>query len=203
MLSLQTGAVSPARCDANFCPYCAPFKARMIGGAIALSMPQRMVRFSLVPDDFKRTQAQMRSVVRWMRRNFDEVQMAYHVEPNPKGTGNHLHAWEHGPNKIPQRALQEACHRSGFGIPDIRRFKVRGSVTYGLKGVSYGMKHDDLETFLSLNGGRLVHATHGFWRDSLTGERLTLEEAKTRFKLDNTGDDQGPWVLRHESEVRQ
>jgi len=49
MLSLSTGVVMPARCDANFCPYCAPIKAGQIARAMALAEPERMLRLSLIP----------------------------------------------------------------------------------------------------------------------------------------------------------
>lgn len=187
----------PARCGANFCPYCAPINAGLIAKAMALAAPQRMLRVSLVPSDFRRTRPMMHALTKWMRRNYGTVELAYSVEPNPKGTGNHLHAWQHGPNKIPQAALQEACHRSGFGFPDIRKWTDRGGKTgYGLKGIGYGMKADDLEVFLELNGNRLVHATRNFYRDGAHGERLTLAEAKEKVRPES--DDCGPWVLRAE-----
>lgn len=191
-----------ARCGANFCPYCAPVNASQIARAMALAEPQRMIRLSLVPSHFPDTQRAVKSLVRWGRRNYGEIQLAYHVEPNPKGTGNHIHAWQHGPEKIPQGELQEACERDGLGIPDIRRWENRGGgAGYGLKGIGYGMKHEDLETFLSLNGGRLVHHTRGFFRDRADGEGLTLGEAKRRTMP--PGEEPGPWVLKHESQLRQ
>ena len=198
----ETGAVHPARCGANYCPWCAPVNASQIASAMALAEPQRMFRFSLVPDNFKRTQRGIQSMAQWMRRNYGRSEFAFHVEPNPRGTGNHLHGWQHGPAKIPQAALQEACERCGFGIPDIRRWHNRGGgAGYGLKGIGYGMKHDDLERFLSLNGRRLVHHTRGFFREGAGGPSLTLGEAKRRATP--PGDDPGPWVLRHESQLRR
>lgn len=197
MLSLSTGVVMPARCDANFCPYCAPIKASQIARAMALAEPERMIRLSLIPDRFPDSQRAVKSLVKWLRRNFGRVELCYSIEPNPKGTGNHAHAWQHGPRKIPQAALQEACHRVGLGFPDIRRWRNRGGATgYGLKGIGYGMKSDDLETFLDLNGGRLVHATRDFFRDGRQGERLTMGEAKRLAAPES--EDPGPWVLRAE-----
>lgn len=199
----ETGELARSRCGANFCPWCAPINAAQTARAMALAEPQRMLRFSLVPTEFQRTRLQMRSVAKWLRRNYGTVELAYHVEPNPSGDGrNHLHAWEHGPAKIPQAALQEACERNGFGIPDIRRWRARGGgAGYGLKGISYGMKHEDHETFLRLNGGRLVHHSRAFFRDTANGERLTLGEAKRRAMPQR--DEPGAWVLKHESQLNR
>lgn len=200
MLSLSTGQTVPARCDANSCPYCAPIKASLIARALALAEPQRAVRFSKVPNDWKRAQRAIKRTTELLRAEGFQWRWAYHIEPNPRQVderSNHLHGWQHG-DYVPQRALQEICRRSGLGIPYIERVKQQtgrgGSVGYGLKGLRYGMKHDDLDTFLDLNGGRLVHASYGFWRDGSDGERLTLESAKDRARRD--GEDDGPWVLR-------
>lgn len=200
--SESTDVCFRARCGANFCPWCAPINAAQTARAMALAAPQRMIRLSLVPHQFRRTQLVVASLQKWARRNYGTFEMAFHVEPNPKGTGNHIHAWQHGPSKIPQDKLQEACERVGLGYPDIRRWRDRGGKTgYGLKGIGYGMKHEDLEMFLSLNGGRLVHHSRGFFRDGANGERLTLGEAKRRAMPEP--EEPGPWVLKHESQLRR
>lgn len=152
-----------------------------------------MVRFSKLPENHQDRRHAIKMVLRSIRRAGYEWEWAHHVERNPAGTGYHLHGFQHG-DYVPQAELQDACERAGLGYPDIRKFTLRGeTAAYGVKSVKYGMKSDDLEDFLHLNGGRMVHATRAFWRQG--SERLTMHEAIERCRT--PGEDQGPWVLAH------
>lgn len=91
------------------------------------------------------------------------------VEPNPRGTGHHVHAWQRG-DFLPQRELSNIARREGAGhVVDIRRWDQGGreEAGYGLKGVTYGTKlasgEDSAEAFLAANGGRLTHQSRGWW----------------------------------------
>jgi hypothetical protein len=114
------------------------------------------------------------------RDGFRNNEWAYHAEINPKLTGYHVHAWQHGP-KLPQRWLQTVCERADAGIPYINRVRHSGAQHYGVKAVTYGLKGTVSEhgrhEFVKINGGRLVHATRGFWRDE-EGKPCTQLEAR-------------------------
>jgi hypothetical protein len=111
----------------------------------------------------------------------------YHVEPNPKETGYHVHAWQHG-SKIPKEALQEAAHRAGAGWTRIEAIRQAANVgAYGLKGLSYGLKGltDGAARYLELNGGRLTHQSRGYFRG------LPVRDAESAAM----GSGEGQWVL--------
>lgn len=209
MVSESTGQIAPASCDANFCEVCAPRKAWKIGRAISLAEPQRAVRLSALPMDqgWQSVRYSVGELTRLIRRDGFEWNLAYHVEWNPSGNGmTHAHGWQYG-DFVPQARLQELCEKVGQGFPYIERIKQRvgrgQNVSYGLKGVTYGLKgayeRETLDGFLEVNGGRLVHSTRGFWRDGRRGETLTLEEAKKRASPES--EDPGPWVLMSEALV--
>lgn len=155
------------------------------------------MRLSKLSGHWPTDRRMMNRLTEYVRKTDRDWEVAWHLERNPKGTGFHGHAWQHG-DFIEQAELQELCHKAGMGFPYIERMKQQtgrgSSVRYGLKGVSYGMKLDDLSDYLDTNGSRLVHATRNFWRDGDTGERLTLETAREQVRT--KGDDEGPWVLR-------
>lgn len=209
LVSESTGQIVAASCDANFCEVCAPRKAWKIGRAISLSTPERAVRLSALPVEAG-WQGVRRSVSRlteYVRKDGYEWHIAYHVEWNPSGNGMaHAHGWQYG-DYVPQARLQELCEKAGQGIPYIQRMRQRvgrgQNVSYGLKGVTYGLKgayeRESLDGFLEANGGRLVHSTRGFWRDGRGGETLTLEEAKKRASPES--EDPGPWSLMSEALV--
>jgi hypothetical protein len=201
MVSQSTGQTFPARCGAHFCGYCGPINARLVGLAIGLASPERAIRFSLVGESWQVRRHRMKMLTRSLRRDGFTVEVGWHVEPNPKGTGHHAHAWQHG-DYIPQDHLQERCQSVGMGIPYIEKMKQDvgegKSVGYGLKGVTYGLKSmqesgESMAVYLEANGHRLVHATRNFWRDG--AERITLGEARKRVVKAAASEDEGPWVL--------
>jgi hypothetical protein len=165
-----------------------------------------MVRFSLVGNDWPTTRNRIKQVSHLVRREGYEWHLAYHVEPNPRGTGRHAHGYQRG-SFVPQALLQDVCRTAGMGFPDIRRWEPPKQdpdkpVGYGLKlaGIDYGLKmadtEENLRTYLDCNGGRLVHTTRGYWRDK-DGKALPgVREAMTAFAR-SKGDDEriGTWEL--------
>jgi hypothetical protein len=191
--SVSSGRIVPMSCKSNACAFCGPRKAGSIARAIALAEPERAIRLSLVPSEWAPARRAVNRLLEYVREAGYSIEMAWHLEPNPKGTGAHAHCWQHG-DFIPQRQLQELSHRAGLGIPYIERVRSQtgrgAAVGYGLKGMGYGMKAADQAAYLDLNGGRLVHATRGFWRDGKGGSTLTLGAARRVVR--NEGDP-GPW----------
>jgi len=115
------------------------------------------------------------------------------VEPNPSGDGgHHVHglAWGAFPSV---EAVRAAAVREGFGRwVGLRRIRDQDAAAmYGVKlaalsAAAYSLKGvgQDLETFLQANGGRMVHASRRFWRDSggasLPGVRVARRVAAQR-----------------------
>lgn len=209
MVNRELQLVRPARCKANSCAYCCPLNAILVGGAIALARPQRAIRFSLVGDEWQLVRQRMFRLRNEIKAAGFGCHWAWHCEPNPKGTGHHVHAWQRG-DFIPQARLQELCERRGMGFPYIERLKASiedgDSVKYGMKmatGLGYGMKlseaRETAATYLRANGGRLVHASRGFWQ--VEGEQVGQREAMSawaRLHGQNLG---GSWEMVREEHV--
>ncbi len=135
----------------------------------------------------------------------------WHVEPNPKGTGHHVHLWQYG-DFLPQRMLSAAAASVGMGkVAYISRVKAKEgeAMGYGMKlaGMAYGLKMAEaaatLDTYLEANGGRMVHATRGFWRaedgTAYAGQREAMSAWASRNR--SASDDQGEWVLIREEHL--
>lgn len=196
--NVDTGEVMPARCKSNKCGYCLRLNGLRRSAAIAYSRPERAVLLTQVGEDWQSIRRGMNRLLEYLRREGLEVgDWCWHVEPNPQGTGHHVHAWQHGPSKIPQRVLSECADRAGLGsVAFINRVRSEmGAGQYGLKGIiaaGYGLKGIDEEAsvYLSENGGRLSHATRGFFRDSSDApipvrhaERLAFGEGTGTWRL--------------------
>jgi hypothetical protein len=171
----------PGRCRRNRCPYCGGINARQTVAAIALARPERVFTLTLAGREWQTIRGRVR---RWryeVRRRVPRWQDCMHVEPNPSGSGeHHVHGLQWG-QFPPVEVLRSAAERYGFGswLHVSRLRDVDGASAYGLKlaqlsASAYSMKlavGGELETYLEANGGRLVHASRGFWRDG-SGERL-------------------------------
>ena len=193
MREVGTGEVRPARCDANFCGWCGPVRARQVAGAIPLGKPERLITLTQVGEDHDRRRAR----VKWLRylveRECGRIEWCWHCEPNPGETGHHVHAWQRG-DFLDQKALSRLADRCGMGrVVDIRKWeRPEGTpgIDYGLKlaGVSYGLKLAEsvqmMGEYLGANGGRLVHQSRGFFPGGL--------RAAMRAAL---GGVEGTWVL--------
>lgn len=207
MRRVEDGHLAPARCRANICDECIVVNARAIALALALAQPTRAIRFSLVGDDWQTARARIARVRYDMVDAGYAVQWAWHREPNPAGTGHHVHAWQRG-DYVPQRALQRICERRGLGIPYIERLKQstsdRRGIGYGLKGIRYGLKGaestEQRATYLAVNGGRLVHASRGWWLDRAgapCGQREAMRAATRSVEPDGT------WTLVRVSDLER
>jgi hypothetical protein len=215
MLDYESGAWYPARCGRLTCPYCVKVQAFVRAAAIALAAPQRAIRLSLVadaddPDPWVTARRRINRTREWYKREtgHDLGEWLTQVERNPKATGYHAHAWQHGPSKVDKDALDVAAHRSGAGWTNVQRVKSNvGASFYGLKGVGgmgYGLKEaqGDPVEHLRLNGGRLTHQSRGFFR-SEDGSTLAVRAAE-RLALEKMsgGRARGRWGIVTESAAR-
>jgi hypothetical protein len=206
LVNLSTGEVAPASCKAAFCDFCGPREAYKVGLAIGLAEPERHGTITYVGEDWKTVQARMNRVRYDLAQRY-AVEWVWMVETNPKGTGHHVHFWQHG-DYVPQGRLQEVTERRGMGIPWIAQWQAKkpsgegvDPVSYGLKSVGYGMKavqgNAGLAEHLANNGGRLSHHSRGFYRHGKGGPRLTkgdaVRAAVRAVHPDSEGDQ---WVLR-------
>lgn len=199
--NLDTGEIRAARCRANFCPFCGPVNAGLVGGAITLAGVERMGTLTQVGDDWQTVRARVKRLAYDLRHDTGRaLDWAWHVEPNPRGTGHHVHFFQRG-DFLPQQELSRRADQRGMGrVADIRRWETKGRSGYGLKlaGIGYGLKLAEAEstmgTYLRANGGRLVHSTRGFWRDN-DGQAVGQREAMVSWAKRAGSDDDGQWQL--------
>ncbi len=200
MLNTETGQIRPASCAANTCWFCGPNNARRVGGAITLAGPQRWGMLTQVGEDWQTVRARMKRATYDLRGLGVDLSWCWHVEPNPAGTGHHVHYFQRG-GFVPQRLLSKVADRRGMGrVATVQRWHAtEAATTYGVKlaGVGYGLKlagrADTMDGYLAANGGRMVHASRGFWRDR-EGEQVGQREAM-RAWAQKPGEDDGQWVL--------
>lgn len=177
-VNIDTGEWFFDRCKRHSCEVCGPKAAFVTALAIGLVEPERFVRFSLVGEDWQTVRRRVRRVAFELRHEGFSWNCCWHVERNPRGTGHHVHAYQWG-DFVAQSKLQTVCSGNGMGYPDIRKWEQVGTrgTMYGMKhAVGYGMKgastREGLSEYLALNGGRLVHASRGFWREGRDGPRI-------------------------------
>lgn len=180
--------VRAARCGRNRCVHCGPVNALRVAGAIALARPERIGLLTLAGRDWQTVRRRaMRFAYRVRQRR--RWSWCYHVEPNPSADGEHHVHWVQWGDRVPVAELRSAAEREGFGSwVGIHRIKAAHAASfYGLKlaGEAYGLKlasePESLTRYLDANGGRMVHASRGFWRDlggvALPGVRAAVREA--------------------------
>lgn len=197
----ETGEVFPWRCGRNSCAYCVQGNARRRAKAIALANPSRALLLTQVGDEWQTIRQRLKrlrfEVTKRLEREFEWV---YHVEPNPAGTGHHVHAWQRG-DFIPQADLAEIADSVGMGrVVFINKIRsARTSANYGLKGLGYGLKGtaaaESRSAYLVANGRRLTHQSRGFFVDS-EGNRVGVRDAE---RLARGGGESGTWVLVKEA----
>jgi hypothetical protein len=211
MREVDTGEVFPARCGANSCVWCLPINARERGWAIAYAAPERAMLLTLVGDDWQTIRARMKRLRYDLVEELGRVEWVWHVEPNPAGTGHHVHAWQHG-DFLDQSKLSRMAARRGMGEV-VRISRVRAAVgsgasmAYGMKlaGLDYGMKEaialgDQARRYLDANGQRLHHQSRGYWRhpngEPIKGAKPAVAAARAARRRG----DAGHWVLEREPE---
>jgi hypothetical protein len=196
-LNLSTGAVVPARCRRNSCEFCIQGNARRRARAIAFSQPERAILLTQVGDDWQTVRARAnRFKYAVQQATGKPLEWVYSVEPNPAGTGHHLHAWQRG-TFLSQRMLSDLADAAGMGA-FVRINRVRstaGAGQYGLKGLGYGMKGveatESRVAYLLANGRRLTHQSRGFFLGA-DGRPAPVRAAESAA---SAGQDSGPWQL--------
>jgi hypothetical protein len=169
----RNGEPQYRNCRQNGCLFCGPRKAAVETGAISLAGPGDMITFTQPPEVWAGKCRAMRSFRQSMRRaaqvRGQELEWISMVEPYKKG-GSHLHVLVRG--LCDPVSVQKASSRAGLGYAEIEPPGAFRNFGYGLKiprklltlGTAEEARYR-LDQYLDLNGGRLHHATHGFWLD--------------------------------------
>ena len=192
VLHVATGQRFPAACNTYDCPRCGPMKAYGYGQLAAASRPERMLTLTGATSDWQENRERVKNLCHHLRLRGYAVKVFWAVEENPKLTGHHVHAVQHG-DYVPHSLLVKVWGAIVF-IERIRvevqasRYVIKGAAAsnYVTKGTT-----TDLEKHRFLNGGRAAHFSRGFMRLE-NGESQTataLRSALGRSSLD------GPWVM--------
>lgn len=200
MVSQSTGAVVPARCGRLGCWYCCRVNAKKRALAIAYARPEREVTLTLVGDSWIQIRDRMNNLRYRVRREVGDFEWVWHVERNPRETGQHVHGWQHG-NYVPQKFLSETARTLGMGsVVHVSKLRSVGAASrYGLKGLTYGLKgvlaEQEASEYLGINGARLTHQSRSFFRSGEGGKLPVREAERLAAAAANEKGDQGPWVL--------
>lgn len=169
VVNLTTRERFPGTCKVYRCPWCGPAKARAYGQMAAASRPERFVTLTLAGDSWQDCRAHMHDFIQRVRRHQYDWQAFWAVEPNPRGTGHHVHALQHG-DYIPQHELQDAwraiVHIEAINahvetVGRTARYVIKGTTAanYVTKGTT-----TDLADHVALNGGRTAHWSRRYMR---------------------------------------
>ena len=173
-----------APCERNSCPACAVRNARRIAGAIYVSQPTHVLPLTQVGDAYPVVRKRLTNFFTEVRRTYPSVMYTWQVEANPAGTGAHALSYLHLEDEsLSVLVLDRARARVGFGpVFEVERIPQAASVIY------FGYQMKDLlserrDSFLDLNGTPsrlfLVHASRGFYRDGMTGKKLSRSQAES------------------------
>lgn len=167
------------RCERSYCPACLPVRAVEIGRAIEMTRPEYFVTVTRAGEDWATVCQRMRKARERLRRKGIRVNWIYFVEPHSQLASLHVHAWVWGLTLNELLTLRSALRDLGMG-PRIQIDPAwRYSKHYPMKMVLNDSA--DAARFLQFNGGRLFHASQGFWRDSggrvLHGQRAAIRAA--------------------------
>ena len=203
----KTGEWMYARCSANTCGYCLPRNVSERAMAVAYAMPERWIRFSLVGEDHQTRRARMYRLLYGIKQAGYRTEWCWYVEPNPKGTGHHIHVHQHG-DYLPQRELVDLADGVGFGRNTwIRpwRADTRSQHAYAMKDAAgYGMKDaasrdERAAVYLEVNGGRLHHHSRGFFRHP-DGTHIGNVKAAVKAARGARRTSEADWVLVRDAE---
>lgn len=180
LVDLLTGEVVRSNdCGRLYCRVCHRLAVERRARAIKRAEPERFLRYGVYRPV---TPEEMREMInrlhRRLRKDGVVFEAAWHVEPNSRSDGAHVHLYQHG-SFVLRETLRESACRAGFADVWIESWEDRS-----VQGYAYGMKlalDDGTRDLLAYwNLGRLGGATRKFWRDGRGGPTLRLREAGRR-----------------------
>lgn len=195
LVNRRTGKSTPAWCDANRCGFCAPRRARATERALRLARPAHLVTITQAGATWKEVHTRLRAFLKTLDHAGVQWSWAYHVEADPHDPRLHVHAWQRG-DRVPADELTQWSRRAGMGLVDIRAVTHHGNLGYGMKAVTSlgsdtpaAVAETAVTDFVEINGGRLVHASQGFWLDR-DGDPTTYKHVLKEVNASATHD----WV---------
>lgn len=149
--------------------------------AIANADRGRFWTLTQCPDNWQQAREWMKDFSRRIRKSY-RCEMAWAIEENPKLTGWHIHAIQHG-EYVPQRRLETLWGGRRVWLEELKRKP--GDYFVKADFVAGYIAEGEL-THLDMNGGRAIHMTRRFlhgWtsrevlKDMGTGKAWYIEAA--------------------------
>ena len=198
VLNTATGLVIPAQCRRGTCSWCGYLRLRWLSWALADSRPEVMLTLTLLKGDWKRQSKSIGRFFQYLRSDI-ALEWCYVIEKDASGRP-HAHVFTHG-DALDLVQVETAVRRAGLGPQfDISPTEDlnRNTITYPFKSVldhPQGSKEagEALEAHLGLNGGRMEHHSHGFFRDA-QGATYGVKEAISIFRSLRRSTE-GNWVV--------
>ncbi len=166
------------RCRQPDCVQDIRLRFKYLPDMIALAQPEYMVLATNLFGDYRTDRDRIAALQKGLRDQVGVVQWLWVIEPNPKGTGYHLHAWGWG-GAFSKDQLAEQAALVGYGYTDLVPKTYDGDFGYIAKNATYNQA--SLNEHLRLNSPELIHG-RGFWRDGSTGGPLDQREARTKAR---------------------
>ena len=169
--------VGRSRCGLNSCIFCLRVRSRQYHRAVKLAAPSALLTLTGMSGDWQRDRVAVKQMVRDLKRTDHlTISLAWAIEPNPKDTGYHAHAWVCG-DHVPDETFDHRARMAGFGSIHVEPVTYVGNFSYPMKNATHN--EISLVEHRRLNGQEPLHA-RGFWRDQSTGERFPRDEAVER-----------------------
>lgn len=163
----------PAACGRYRCKLCGKRKVaerlRVTTWGGSVRRRPRKLDLTLVPDDWQTARMQIRDFARRMREHY-RFEWAWAIEPNPAGTGHHLHAIVHG-DYLDKWRIDELWGGRRTWIEEVKGDAIAYTQKCA-KVVGYNSKQ--AMEHLEVNGGRAVHMSRGYLHGLSSREVLKL-----------------------------
>jgi hypothetical protein len=183
VVDLVSGQRFPGGCHTYECGFCGPRVAWGWGQLAAASRPERLLTLTQAPGDWSTCREAVKNLMHALRRRGLRCWLFWAVEPNPRRTGNHIHALQHG-DYIPQALLQRlwghVVHIEAVKTEQEQQGRTAFYVIKGAASAHYVTKGTaaDLPRHLERNGWRAAHVSRGYLRldngDPATARALRL-----------------------------
>ncbi len=165
-------------CRRRSCLFCVRRTISALSSAVEFVRPTHLLTVTRLDEDWQPNRARMNRLMRCLRSGGRRLEWFYVIEELAASAGAHAHVLLRG--DVPEaEKLHELCARAGFRFPDLQPLdRPRSNASYFFKVAAW--TETSLAFHSQLNGGRLFHASRGFWLDPSNGEVLTSERAKSR-----------------------
>ena len=173
----DSGEVWGRRCRRNSCLYCVRGKVARIRRAVRYSRPTALLTLTGLNGPYRADADRINLLTKYLRRDKKNIHLVWASEWNPSGDGgHHAHAWAHC-DPLSAQHLNARASDVGIGLCHIKTVTHARNFGYIAKTAIWNER--SLAVYRLLNGSELVHG-RGFWRDPITGNRLSLVKAATR-----------------------